>query len=440
MRRWRLELVLVAALLAGLVSAFLVGRARSPGLDLAAPAPCYAALQSVATTPPDDDVGSIAGAVEDTRELAFEELPEPSFLTPEALRARVEHIVSYPEARTDARVLAALGAVPEGFDLEAELSTLLGEQVVGFYDPDTGDLVVSAEGTEDGLDALEVLILVHELQHALADQALGLPDVGEPGPGEEDAAAALVALVEGDAQLTTEAFAARALSAEDRLELLLTLPGAAAGLEDTPHFLGRSLAFPYVEGAAFACELYGEGGWAEVDAAYAQPPSTTAQILFPERYRDGEEAARPEVTADLSRPWRPTPARALGAADLLFLFEAPGGDPGRALDDPLGRARAWGGGELRAWVRGGDVGITMALVQHPEEQGLCESVAAWYRAAFPDAGRLESAGNEALVADGDGQDAVIRCSGDQVRAGIGPDLDTARELSRLDEGGAAAGP
>jgi hypothetical protein len=44
------------------------------------------------------------------------------------------------------------------------------------------------------------------------------------------------------------------------------------------------LVFPYMRGQEFCSALYGEGGYEAVSKAYAQPPSSTAQILHPEKY------------------------------------------------------------------------------------------------------------------------------------------------------------
>ena len=59
---------------------------------------------------------------------------------------------------------------------------------------------------------------------------------------------------------------------------------------------------------------------------------------------------------------------------------------------------------------------------------MCDAVTEWYSASF--SGDQESEqGGAALVAEGGAQDAVITCSPDEVRIGIGPDLATARTLA-----------
>jgi hypothetical protein len=42
--------------------------------------------------------------------------------------------------------------------------------------------------------------------------------------------------------------------------------------------------FPYMSGMEFAQSLFDRGGWDAIDAAYANPPVSTEQILHPDRY------------------------------------------------------------------------------------------------------------------------------------------------------------
>lgn len=441
MRRSRLELWLVAALVVAL-AALAVFRGRPPGdlggsggtdaTGIPRPSPCLAASVGPAVDAPpaaEARVETVATAVEEIRELSFEETPDPVYLPPEEMAERIASELDLPadEVDQDARLLTSLGALPEGTDLADEISDLYEEQVAGFYDPETDEMVVGTQARQ-GLDPLDVLVLAHELEHALADQVLGIPDLEALDEESADAATAARALVEGDAQLTTEAYAARALSFQDRV----AAAGAPVpGLPDAPHYLTRSLLFPYVEGAAFVCGLYQSGGWAAVDAAYEDPPATTAQVLFPERYAAGEEARDPPEPRGLPAPWEETATEQVGAADLLLLFEAPGGHTDRGLDRRRERVRSWAGGEVRLWTRGRRTAVAMLLVEHRDAPGLCGSVGEWYRRVDPNARDVtEEVPAAALALDGADRDAVLLCEGSDVRLGIGPGLDVARAAIR----------
>jgi hypothetical protein len=168
------------------------------------------------------------------------------------------------------------------------------------------------------------------------------------------------------------------------------------------------------------------GGWDAVDAAYDDLPTTSAEILDPQRYGTG--AVDPRDPGDLGGDWRRGRTTTLGAADLLWLFEAPGDDTTRALEDARTRALAWTGGELAVWTSGGDTAVGVALTQRPDGP-LCDAVTTWYERAFPDSTEAPTRREERLVREGGRQTAVVTCAGDEVRLGIGPDLATARALA-----------
>jgi hypothetical protein len=204
---------------------------------------------------------------------------------------------------------------------------------------------------------------------------------------------------------------------------------AEAGLAGLPYILEQELLFPYEDGLTFVCDLYEDGGWNAVDRAYGDPPTTTAQVLFPERYAEGEDALDPRDTGRLAGGWRLEGTHQFGAAAFLWLLEAPGGDPGLALDDPLEGAAAWAGGELRLWRRGPATAIGIAMAERDGHDVLCSAVSHWYAAAFPGAEPEGSALGRGLLLDGSRQDAALVCDGDQIRLGIAPDPATALELA-----------
>ena len=384
---------------------------------------------------PAEQLQRIAAAVQELRGLRFSKVPEPVLLTPEQLSERVGDEVA-AELTTDAaaaetRALITLGALPAGSDLAALTEQALSQQVAGFYDPESGELVVRRFDDDDSLDGQTRIILAHEFEHALADQAIGLPeDDGQSPPGAEDADLARLALVEGDASLTMQLYGLAHVALLDQLS---GLSGALSSQEDLarlPYYLQRNLTFPYLDGLAFVCSLVAEGGWAAVDRAYDAPPATTAQVLFPERYRAGEAAVDPrDGPAPAGPSWRAAPVRAVGAAELQWLLEAPGGDTGEALDHPNQRVAAWAGGEMRLWTDGDRTAASLAFVQRPGETPLCATVVAWYQAAFPGGQAVEAGGDERLAVDGARQDAVVRCAGAEVRVGMAPDLATARAIA-----------
>lgn len=382
-----------------------------------------------------EQVERVAGVVAEVRGHDFDAVPEPVVLPPDELTERVhDELEAYTaeDADLDALLLTALGVLDAGTDLRALLVEAYGEQVAGFYDPDTGELVVSGDGDGERLGPVDELTLAHELQHALADQVFGIPTEDEVPEGEEDEEFARAALIEGDATVTMGAYAEVGLSAVDRMLLLGELEDLAAGMADAtqlPYLLQRQLEFPYVEGAAFVSALLQSGGWDAVDAAYAAPPTSTAAILDPGRYLAGEQVA-PEAPRGRPGPdWERARTLDLGAVDLLYLFEAPADDPARALEGARHRALAWTSGAADQWRRGSEHALAVALTGDVEV--LCGSLDAWYSASFPDARRTATA--TGATWDGEDQDATLACD-DAVRLGMGPDADTADTLAAGDAG------
>ena len=378
-------------------------------------------------------VEAIARQVEGIRELEFTRDVKPRFLSDREMNERVRELFleEYTPGIADVeeRILTALGAIPPGTDLRALRSEAIGQQVAGFYQPETGELVVRQSGSE--LSAVDRITLAHELDHALTDQVLGIPLPDDPELGSEDSSLAALALVEGDATLVMQRYSVT-LGLDEQLGLLdpETIAASEAGLSGFSPYLEQELLFPYEQGLSFVCELYANGGWSAVDRAYDAPPATTAEVLFPERYLEGFRAENPTDPGALSGPWRRRATVQLGAANLLWLFSAPGGTEGRpGVEDPLAAARAWSGGELELWVRGPETAVGVSLSERPGQERLCVDVAEWYGSSFQGDQETGTAGG-AFEADGERQDAVVACTEDQVRLGIAPDLRTARALVR----------
>ncbi len=393
------------------------------------------------TTPvdpiPDDATGTeqlreITARVETLRELMRKKPITSEYLTGEQLLAEVRKLneegYSPSEIDRDERILRTLGLIESDDELSEILDALAG-QVAGFYDPRDGRLVVGSERGASVEPAAE-LTLAHEIQHALADQSFELPIEEEPDGPDLDRALAQRSLVEGDATLLQQHYATALLTAQEAGEILddPATRKAMRDLADISYPIRRSFEFPYSYGLAFVCDLYSSGGWAAVDAAYRSPPTTTAQVLFPHRYAIEETA---QVAPELASPdagWELREEASVGAADLLVMFEAPGGNPASKLNDPLGAAAAWAGGFMWSWSKGPDDLIGISLVQRRGDYDLCASMHAWYLKAFPDGGSQPRRGNEALVYEGRDRAGVLACTQSWVAMAIAPDVETARSI------------
>src|SRR3990172_77214 len=222
----------------------------------------------------------------------------------------------FDEAATPAEYAAQsrfgerMGLLPAGSDLRALQLALFEEQALGFYDQDTRQMTLVERGSGT-FGPLERATLAHEYTHALQDQHFGLADLGLDDLTQGDRALARLALIEGDASLLMQQWAAENLSFADAMKVLLQAldPRQQAVLAGMPPILQRQLMFPYLDGLAFVTGLQAAGGWTAVDAAYSRPPDSTEQILHPEKYTVGEgpvAIASPDELGRLGAGWTGT--------------------------------------------------------------------------------------------------------------------------------------
>ncbi len=382
-------------------------------------------------------LASMADAVEQIRQLEFVSDVTPTYVDAAEMEDRIAAIVAedYPPdvADLDSRTLAALGAIPPGTDLVEAQSEMLGSGVAGFYDPETGELVVRTGSEGEALPALDQISLAHEQTHALTDQVLSFPAAVEDDDADPDQALAALSLVEGDATVAMQRYAAGALDPMALMGSLLdpAVLGAQQDLESLPPYLGDALQFPYNEGLGLTCALLADGDWEAVDAAYDRPPATTAEVMFPERYLADYEASRPPQSGTPGGNWDEQRRTTFGAADLYLLARSPGGERDAALADAKARAEGWDGGEIVLWTDGDESAVAVTMVDGGGGSApLCDTVLALERAAFPDASESDTQGErEQAVRQGSGRSAVVACDGPNVWWGIAPDLATARRLT-----------
>jgi hypothetical protein len=180
-------------------------------------------------------------------------------------------------------ILYGFGTVDASFDYRATVVKLMTSQLLGFYDPKRKTFFVG--GDLSGAEA--DVTLWHELVHALQDQHYGLAELTEFQLDGGDRLSAVHALAEGDAtSAMLDAMLApqggTALEVPEGLFQAQSILGGA--MVEAPSILVRSLVAPYMDGLAFVNALRRRGGFAAVDAAWREPPTTTEQLLHPDKY------------------------------------------------------------------------------------------------------------------------------------------------------------
>ena len=281
----------------------------------------------------EQDVASI-------RELPFRTPVVYDVLSRAAIKGVIQHKLS--EQYTDQEMqdigtgMAALGLLPSNFPLKQTYIDLLGEQVAAFYDQHQHRLFMFEDASLAG--AQNRIILAHELTHALQDQNFGLTKLPLEGKTNDDRSEAASALIEGDATLVMAQYMAKDLSWQTLTDTVSTsLTQNMEQIRKAPRYLREMLVFPYLKGQQFCAAIFAQGGFPALSAVYAHPPSSTAQILHPEKYlAEPREEPIPVVFADTTlNGAKPLDDNVLGEMGTRLLFE-------QALDTETAEAAAAG--------------------------------------------------------------------------------------------------
>ena len=231
------------------------------------------------------------------------------------------------ELRRSDVAIKLLGLVPSDSSLLDSVADLRSEGIAGYFDPTEETLFIITDDTYENLSFEEELTYAHEYVHALQHAEYDLVVLQEQTEDAAISSEAYDALIEGDATLTSIIWALEARS--DELNALFETESGdddTEELADIPDYLVRLFSFPYDEGVTFVGELFTAGGrsFDQIDDAYANPPTTTEQILHPEKYfigEIGEVISLPSLTDALGPGWVSAPLETRGEFDLRLWIE-----------------------------------------------------------------------------------------------------------------------
>ena len=312
----------------------------------------------------------------------------------------------YPKARQtyDEALYTALGLTSGRDALRKALVS--GQTQPALYDPQTRRLYVPRGPV--GRTAV-----LHELVHALQDQALDLRRARALA-GNRDARLAAAAIIEGHASLIATLLRPRA--------------HAAHGGSGIARFLALERGFPSTIGQRFAVTLRNLGGNPAVFGALRRFPETTEQIFHVDKFLEREQAvpiALPVEAAGLTRGGADTFGE-LDVRALLATFSVP----------RLDRAGSgWGGGRSALYRRDGREAAVVALDWDEELDAVewDEAVRAYVDSAF-DAGSPGPPATTPCAASAcwelRGHTLAFARSGRRTALVFGPDLVTAALVAR----------
>jgi hypothetical protein len=257
-------------------------------------------------------------------------------------------------------------------DLVDVYLTLIEDQIGGYYNPEDqtmNTILISGNELGDSLPSLEKTIYAHEFVHALQDQVFGLEAIGLSDEGVEtlstDEIIAIQGLVEGDATIVMSLYMEH-LMEQNPFSALGMLSGSLASGSlaippGTPPILMEELLFPYNQGAVFVTELWRDGGWEAVDAAFETLPQSSEHLLHPESYFNGDQPIPVEIadaSAALGDGWTLATSDRLGEFYLRAYLE---NQLSREVAGPA--AAGWGGDQYNVYTtEAGEIAYAARIV------------------------------------------------------------------------------
>src|SRR5438874_1112274 len=174
-----------------------------------------------------------------------------------------------------------LGMIPDTLKLEPFLTSLLEEQIVGYYDPHTKVLYVVDDAPKD----MASITITHELVHALQDQYISLDSV-QKIRDDNDRLSAAQSVFEGQAvyeqisiMLGGSNIAINLPGGWDRIrEMIRGNQSAMPIFAAAPKVIQETLIFPYLSGAEFYRNYKERKPGSSI---YNDMPVSTEQIIHP---------------------------------------------------------------------------------------------------------------------------------------------------------------
>lgn len=215
-----------------------------------------------------------------------------SVLTTEAIiqnaQSRVATAYTVSDARFDMLFYSTFGFVQAGYDLYQQMQNLIPSIPAGYYDAGQNTIYLQYTGNSV-LDPFSGILYAQNyvlaIQNTRSD--VFIQRDAAIASNDMDRAMALNAVIQGDAQLTTQYYIQSLIDrGELNIETILNITGRSTSLDpNLPSIFLDELNFPAEAGTRFVRELYEETNtWRLVNLLYERLPLSTEQILHPTLY------------------------------------------------------------------------------------------------------------------------------------------------------------
>ena len=240
--------------------------------------------------------------------------------------------------------------------------------ITGFYSAELNAYYMLEEIRGGVTGPSAIATMVHELTHALQDQYFDLTQLAHQRAADWDGTRALNSVIEGEAVASENAYLGYSLRASYRVPVCFAIPQAIR--PGSPFVIERELDTWYEDGLCFINAVKGRlpNGVAGI---WERLPTTTEQILHPDKYLANEGAApvtlQPLLPA-LGDGWQRVDGSSFGEFSLQNLLLL-----GLEGDRPLVQraAAGWGGDAWALYAREGQrlahYEIAWDLIREAEE-------------------------------------------------------------------------
>lgn len=331
-----------------------------------------------------DDVAAIRG-LEFRRDVPVRVIDDAE--ARDHVERRFDKFVGRDKLEADSLAFELLGLVPPGNDLLDSVLHVLEEQAGGFYDPGTRSFYL----LDDMPPGMAPILVAHELTHALEDQHYDLDRRIGASLEDDDRAFATGSIHEGSASLVMTVWMTGAISrGELDMNALTEFQQSEAGrgerLAEMPEILRRQLIGPYILGMSFLAKgnlLSIAGGFPtdDVNRAFDDGPTSSEQILHPEKYWDPETfdppttVVVPPLSGVLGEGWERRSSGVLGELGLGVLVGAETPDVNApaavvAANWTHDAAAGWDGDRWELWTRGDDAVVVLATMWDSVEDAI----------------------------------------------------------------------